>query len=78
MSAFGALPLDVNKIHFDAVAASANKCLEGVPGVGFILIRKTVLKLAKNNAHSLSLDLFDQWQAWKQMRSGDSLLQPMF
>jgi 2-aminoethylphosphonate-pyruvate transaminase len=63
MSAFGALPLDVNKIHFDAVAASANKCLEGVPGVGFILIRKTVLELAKNNAHSLSLDLFDQWQA---------------
>ena len=63
MSAFGALPLDINKTYFDAVAASSNKCLEGVPGVGFILVRKSVLKVSKNNSHSLSLDLYDQWKA---------------
>ena len=32
MSAFGALPLDARRVPFDAVVASANKCLEGVPG----------------------------------------------
>ena len=63
MSAFGALPLDVNETFFDAVAASSNKCLEGVPGVGFILVKKTLLEKSENNSHSLSLDLFDQWKA---------------
>ena len=35
MSAFGAIALDVREVPFDAVAASSNKCIEGVPGVGF-------------------------------------------
>ena len=66
MSAFGALPLDVKKTYFDAVAASSNKCLEGVPGVGFILVRKSVLQNSKNNSHSLSLDLYDQWESMEK------------
>ncbi len=37
MSAFGALPLDAEKAHADAIAASSNKCIEGVPGLGFVL-----------------------------------------
>ena len=63
MSAFGALPLDAERISFDAVMASANKCLEGVPGVGFAIVRRRALEAAEGNAHSLSLDLFDQWRA---------------
>jgi 2-aminoethylphosphonate-pyruvate transaminase len=63
MSAFGAIPLDAKKVRFDAVMASSNKCLEGVPGMGFSIIRKEVIEAAKGNAHSLSLDLHDQWQA---------------
>ncbi|MCZ6765098.1 MAG: aminotransferase class V-fold PLP-dependent enzyme, partial [Alphaproteobacteria bacterium] len=39
MSAFGALPLSAADTVFDAVAASANKCLEGVPGIGFVIVR---------------------------------------
>jgi 2-aminoethylphosphonate-pyruvate transaminase len=63
MSAFGALPVDAREIPFDALAASSNKCLEGVPGMGFVICRKAALEAAKGNAPSLSLDLFDQWQA---------------
>ena len=66
MSAFGALPLNSKKIKFDAVAASSNKCLEGVPGVGFILVRNDIIKNSKGNCHSLSLDLYDQWQAMEK------------
>ena len=66
MSAFGGLPLSSKKTKFDAVAASSNKCLEGVPGVGFILVKNEVIKNAKGNCHSLSLDLFDQWQAMEK------------
>jgi 2-aminoethylphosphonate-pyruvate transaminase len=61
MSAFGALPLDAREVPFEAVAASANKCLEGVPGVGFALVRREALAAAESNAPALSLDLHDQW-----------------
>jgi 2-aminoethylphosphonate-pyruvate transaminase len=61
MSSFGALPLDAREVPFDAVAASANKCLEGVPGVGFALVRQGALGAAEGNAPALSLDLDDQW-----------------
>ncbi len=66
MSAFGAIELDAKKVTFDAVMASSNKCLEGVPGMGFALIRKSVLEGCKSNAHSLSLDLYDQWTAMEK------------
>jgi 2-aminoethylphosphonate-pyruvate transaminase len=66
MSAFGALPLSSKNVTFDAVAASSNKCLEGVPGVGFILMKNDVIEKAKGNCHSLSLDLYDQWSAMEK------------
>jgi 2-aminoethylphosphonate-pyruvate transaminase len=66
MSTFGALPLDARDIAFDAVAASSNKCIEGVPGVGFVIGRRAALEAAKGNAHSLSLDLHDQWAAMEK------------
>ncbi|MFK7893090.1 MAG: 2-aminoethylphosphonate--pyruvate transaminase [Granulosicoccus sp.] len=62
MSAFGALPLSCQQISFDALVSSANKCIEGVPGFGFVIVRKRVLETAKGNSHSLSLDLHDQWR----------------
>ena len=61
MSAFGAIPLSAKTVPFDAVIASSNKCLEGVPGLGFAIIRREALEAAAGNSHSLSLDLHDQW-----------------
>jgi len=61
MSAFGAVPVEVQEIPFEALVSSANKCIEGVPGFGFILAKKTALEAAKGNSHSLSLDIHDQW-----------------
>jgi 2-aminoethylphosphonate-pyruvate transaminase len=66
MSSFAAIPICAGKIQFDAVMASSNKCLEGPPGLGFALIRKSALVGAKGNSHSLSLDLFDQWQSFER------------
>ena len=62
MSAFGALPLSVGNIPFDAIAASANKCLQSVPGLGFVIATKDTFSRTRGNAHSLSLDLHAQWQ----------------
>ncbi|MBB2928588.1 2-aminoethylphosphonate--pyruvate transaminase [Paraburkholderia silvatlantica] len=61
MSAFGAVPLDVRTLPCDAFVSSANKCIEGVPGFGFVIAKKEVLNNAKGVSHSLALDLYDQW-----------------
>jgi 2-aminoethylphosphonate-pyruvate transaminase len=61
MSAFGAIALDVNEIRYEAMVSSANKCIEGAPGFGFIIARKSELEAAKGRSHSLSLDVHAQW-----------------
>lgn len=61
MSAFGAVPLEVGRIRYEAMVSSANKCIEGVPGFGFIIARKSELEAAEGNSHSLSLDVHAQW-----------------
>lgn len=60
MSAFGALPLQLADVPFDAVMASSNKCLEGVPGIGFAIVRRETLARCEGQAPSLSLDLHAQ------------------
>ncbi|MDQ7071803.1 MAG: 2-aminoethylphosphonate--pyruvate transaminase [Rhodobacterales bacterium] len=61
MSAFGAIDLNINEINYIAMVSSANKCIEGVPGFGFIIARKDELEAAKGRSHSLSLDVHAQW-----------------
>jgi 2-aminoethylphosphonate-pyruvate transaminase len=61
MSSFGAVPIDMAGSHIDFLVSSANKCIEGVPGFGFVLANRRALAAAKGNARTLSLDLYDQW-----------------
>jgi len=63
MSAFGAIDLDARATSFDALVASSNKCLEGIPGMGFVIVRRELLEQCEGNSPSLSLDLYDQWKA---------------
>ena len=60
MSSFAALEIDTRKVRFDALIAASGKCLEGVPGMGFVFIRKAILPQCEGNNTSLAMDLFDQ------------------
>ena len=61
MSAFGAIPLEPAQIRYEAMVSSANKCIEGVPGFGFVIARKSELQASKGSSHSISLDIYAQW-----------------
>jgi 2-aminoethylphosphonate-pyruvate transaminase len=61
MSSFGALPIDVARYPADAVVAASGKCIEGVPGIGFVIARRSSLERSRGNSHSLAMDLLDQW-----------------
>lgn len=60
MSSFGGIPISFKDANIDLLVTSANKCIQGVPGFGIIIIKQTLLKQCENRARSLSLDLFDQ------------------
>jgi 2-aminoethylphosphonate-pyruvate transaminase len=62
MSSFGALPIDARSMPFDALIAASGKCIEGPPGMGFVIAKRSALERSEGNCTSLSLDLFDQWQ----------------
>ncbi len=63
MSSFGAYPIDLEAIGADVLISSANKCIEGVPGFGFVLARRELLEEAGVGgwARSHCMDLYDQW-----------------
>jgi 2-aminoethylphosphonate-pyruvate transaminase len=62
MSSYGAIPIDARNLRFDALIAASGKCLEGVPGMGFVIGRREALERSGGNSSSLALDLLDQWQ----------------
>ena len=61
MSSFAAIEIDARKVHFDALVAASGKCLEGVPGMGFVFIRKAILDGCAGRSQSLAMDLHDQY-----------------
>jgi 2-aminoethylphosphonate-pyruvate transaminase len=80
MSTFGALEIDARTTPFDGLIAASGKCLEGVPGIGFVLARRAVLEKSEGVSHSLAMDLHDQWvymmktTQWRSMPRSSSIL----
>ena len=62
MSSFGAVPISMDEAGIDFLVSSANKCIEGVPGFAFALVRRDALVATEGSARSLSLDLLGQWK----------------
>ena len=66
MSSFGGIPMDMEDIQADFLISSANKCIQGVPGFGFILAAKNLMHKLGSNSRSLSLDMYRQWRSMEE------------
>ncbi|MBU9541315.1 2-aminoethylphosphonate aminotransferase [Burkholderia multivorans] len=55
VSSFGAEAIDFAGGDIDAVAATANKCLHGVPGAAFVIVRRSALANAASRTYYLDL-----------------------
>lgn len=62
MSSFGGVEINMSELSIDYLISSANKCIQGVPGFGFVIAKLDKLLACEGNARSLSLDLYDQWK----------------
>jgi len=59
--------LDVTQDGIDFVAASANKCLQGMPGVSFVVARRTAVEALKNMPpRSVYLDVHGHYASQEQ------------
>ena len=67
VASFGAIDIDARKLGFQAVTVSSNKCMQGVPGLGWAVVQKTALENARGQGASLVLDLWDQNQHMDRM-----------
>lgn len=61
MSSFGALPLNMAD-GMDVMVSSSNKCIEGVPGFSYVLVKSDMLVASRGMSHSVVLDLYEQWK----------------
>lgn len=66
MSSFGGIPFDIAELGIDFMVSSANKCVQGVPGFGFVIARREALAECRSVSPSLSLDLYDQWETMER------------
>ena len=62
MSSFGGIPMSMELTGAHYLISSANKCIQGVPGFGFVVADRAMLEATEGWSRSHSLDLFDQWR----------------
>jgi 2-aminoethylphosphonate-pyruvate transaminase len=62
IASFGGLPIDAPALDLEAIVASPNKWLEGVPGIGIVIAKRAALEAAAGRSHSFCLDLHRQWR----------------
>ncbi len=74
MSSFGGIPIDMGRLGIEFLISSANKCIQGVPGFGFVIARRAALAACAGRARSVSLDLHAQWQTMEQQGGASGAL----
>jgi len=67
VSAFAAISIDMNRDCFDFMAATSNKNIQGMAGIGFVFCRKDALdKIASYPMRNYYLNLYDQYTWFKK------------
>lgn len=72
MSSFAGIPINMQKMNIKYLASSSNKCIQGMPGISFVIANKESLEKTKNiKPRNLYLNLYEQYSYFKnnyQMR----------
>jgi len=63
MSSYAAIPIDMHKQNISYLAASSNKNIQGMAGVGFVIAKKSSLKSLKDiTSRTFYLSLYEQYE----------------
>ena len=64
MSSFAGVPIDLQKWQAEYIVSSANKCIEGMAGLSFVIFKKSLLEKIRHHGRSFYFDLYAQYQGF--------------
>lgn len=63
MSSYAGIPIDARTMDFDYLVSSSNKCIQGMPGITFVICRKAAMESSADMApRTLYMDLHQQYR----------------
>lgn len=67
MSSFAGIPIDLQQWKAEYIISSANKCIQGMAGLSFVIFKKELLEKLKSNKNKRSFyfDIYSQYEGFK-------------
>jgi len=68
ISAYAGLPIDIKKLDAEYLISSSNKCIQGMSGLSFVILKKVLLEKIKANKRSFYFDIYSQYTGFNKSR----------
>ncbi len=66
MSSYAGIPIDIRKWKAGYLISSSNKCIQGMPGMVFVIFKKALLEDLKNQKRSFYFDIYSQFTGFEK------------
>ncbi|MEJ7646871.1 MAG: 2-aminoethylphosphonate aminotransferase [Chryseolinea sp.] len=66
MSSYAGIPIDIKMWTASIIVSSSNKCIQGMPGLVFVIFKKQLLSSLEKNKRSFYFNLFDQYTGFQK------------
>ncbi len=66
MSSYAGIPIDVNKWNAEYIVSSSNKCIQGMPGLVFVIFKASLLGQLSKTKRSFYFDLHNQYTGFEK------------
>jgi aspartate aminotransferase-like enzyme len=66
MSSYAGIPIDIRQWDCGYLISSSNKCIQGMPGMVFVIFKKALLPNLKEQKRSFYFDLYNQFVGFEK------------
>jgi 2-aminoethylphosphonate aminotransferase len=66
MSSYAGIPIDIKQWGAGYLISSSNKCIQGMPGLVFVIFKKALLPALQNQKRSFYFDLYSQYLGFEK------------
>ena len=66
MSSYAGIPIDITKWNAEYLISSSNKCIQGMPGLVFVIFKKDLLEKIKDRKRSFYFDIYNQYTGFEK------------
>ena len=66
MSSYAGIPIDIKQWGAGFLVSSSNKCIQGMPGMVFVIFKKSLLPVIQEQKRSFYFDLYSQYTGFQK------------